>query len=149
MRKNTRFLLILAGIIYTIVFLLYISKITVIAAELKEEVTDVMKDQEELINGFVSLDEEDQEDSDNVLSDTYTPIKEYSDKDQEDQEDHKESDIIQEDRQEDEEVISEDPTPAPDPTPGENTKFYYMVIFCFGLIGGVIAGDILTRFIKR
>lgn len=97
---------------------------------------------EDIENGYFSLDEEDTEDSDSVLSDVTGVISLNEDTN---------NDIYSEDYTFDTERndVSEDSEENAENVPIMNDdQFRIMIIFCFGLCAGVIVGHFLTGFIK-
>ena len=84
-------------------------------------------------NGYISLDEEIEQSTGKVLSDSIGII---SLNEMEDFENYSENDSIESDISENEENMSSD------------DKFRIMIVFCFGLCAGVIVGHFLTGFIK-
>lgn len=86
----------------------------------------------------INLDDEiysNTEEVDPELSDTFKPIKETISEDSDTETDNKDGDNVFNDSEENEEVMTENP-------------IYYMVVFCFGLVLGVIVGNYMTGFIK-
>ena len=96
---------------------------------------------EEIRNGYLSSLEEDQDNIDLVLSDNETDmellndtiqnIQDFADSDSE----YENTDNVSEDTQTNEEDLNNE------------DQFRIMIIFCFGLVAGVIIGNYLTGFI--
>lgn len=97
---------------------------------------------EEIRNGYLSSLEEDQDNIDLVLSDNETDMETLNDTIQNIQDfadsdsDYENTDDVSEDTQTNEEDMNNE------------DQFRIMIIFCFGLVAGVIIGNYLTGFIK-
>lgn len=116
------------GLFYIVIVSMYINifgALTVKAEELSDSIE----------NGFVSLDEEIESDSSELLSDSIDYIQGVND-DMENESNFEEdySDSTS-DSSSEEDMTNDD-------------KFHIMIIFCFGLCAGVIVGHFLTGFIK-
>lgn len=94
---------------------------------------------EEVIEDFdINLDDEiysNIEEYGPELSDTIKPIKDNISQDSDYEKDNQDGDNVHVDQEENKEVMIENP-------------MYYMVVFCFGLVSGVIVGNYMTGFIK-
>ena len=120
--------LILGGFFYTLIIFSFLTRYNNIVVYAKENIIEMVE------NGYIPLDEEDEQDTRNVLYD------------------YKESIVSVNDEMEDSENYTEDMSDNNTDTIEEdmtdNDKFHIMIIFCFGLCAGVIVGHFLTGFIK-
>lgn len=125
--------LVIGGFFSALIFGLYVYRINVLADELKQKADYILR----VNDGFISLLEEDTEDRNQVLSDSIRTLA-YEDQDMEDYTetytDYQDGDDVVQDQVQDQSTL-------------ENS-FHVMVVFCFGLVSGVIVGHFLTGFIK-
>ena len=126
--------LLTGGAFYICLVLLFARQYEILTVHAEEIVEE--------IDGYLPLMEEDQEDSVPLLHEYIKPIEEveYESEDnnsdpQGDSDMQNDSDVV-----EDSQVMEDDIT--------NDDKFRIMIIFCFGLVTGVIVGHFLTGFIK-
>lgn len=135
MRKRLTFLIV-GGFFYICLVLLWGRQYQIMIVQAKEIAEDIE-------DGYLPPNEETEQDSGEVLSDNIGKIEEVNDTDRdnnsEDFTEDENSNVLQEDRQDNEETDEE---------PMTDNQFRILVIFCFGLSVGVIVGHFLTGFIK-
>lgn len=127
--------LTLGGFLICFILSFYVLRVYAIGAELKSKADYILS----VENGHLSLFEEDSKDTSQVLYDNIRYISEVEDEHLFYTENYSEGssqDMPNDNKIENEEAITTTDT------------FRIMVVFCFGLVSGVIVGDILTRFIK-
>lgn len=126
--------LVIGGFFSALIFGLYVYRINVLADELKQKADYILR----VNDGFISLLEEDTEDRNQILSDSIRTIASNEDENMEDYTetytDYQDGNDVVQDQVQDQQTL-------------ENS-FRIMVVFCFGLVAGVIVGHFLTGFIK-
>lgn len=127
--------LTLGGFFICFILSFYVLRVYAIGAELKSKANYILS----VENGHLSLLEEDRENTSQVLYDNIRFISEVEDDELLGPENDTESGA---------EDMSNDTQTENDEAITTTNQFRIMVVFCFGIVSGVIVGDILTRFIK-
>ena len=122
---------LIGGVFYTLMALSLFTRVNALTVQAREIVLSVNE------NGFISFDEEMEQNDCQVLSDRTRFISSVNDE-MEDTENYSED--LSGDNSDSETESEEDMT--------NNDKFEIMIVFCFGLCAGVIVGHFLTGFIK-
>lgn len=136
MRKNLLYFLT-GGFFYICLVMLWGRQYQIMTVQAKEIVDEVEE------NGLITLDEENEEDSDSVLSDSIGRIEKVDEdmdmeNNSEDYTEDTERDNVSENQSDNEEEVSD----------MNDNGFQIMIIFSFGLLVGVLVGHFLTGFIK-
>lgn len=134
MIKKISLWLLIGGAFYICLVVLFLRQYEILTVHAEEIVNE--------IDGYIPLNDEDQEDIDPILRDSIKPIQEIE-YEAADNNIYTEGDS---DLENDSEVVEDSQVMEDDIT--ENQKFQLMIIFCFGLVTGVIVGHFLTGFIK-